>query len=189
MSRVSAQIFSVLVLTSMMSLACQQSEPAPAEPVSTRVENADLGIAVAALPAPFVVSGADDAGWRFDAPGENGDGTLVMSTGPVETGSINLVDVVKERRAWFESTEGATYYGNRELGGPFGTIYTARGAYGGPDAEVEETWAYAIHPGDYRLLSVQYTYPPGEAQTRVVQLMEFLGEIEALGGEETAEAP
>lgn len=161
--------------------ACQKQPAAMVELPGDRMENPEIGLALAAVPKPFEAVAADGPSWTFDAPGEGGSGRLVLTVGPVESGSINLVDAVKARKEWFESTEGATYYGKRELGGPFGTILTARGAYPVPDGEVEETWAYAIHPGAYRLISVQYTYPTGESGTRVEQLMEFLGELEALG--------
>lgn len=164
----------------MLFTACQNQPAATVELPGDRLENPELGLAIAALPAPFEAVAAQGSTWTFEAPGPAGPGTLVLSAGPVESGSINLIDVVKERRAWFEGREDASYFGNRELGGPFGTIFTARGSYGGPDNPVEETWAYAIHPGEYRLLSVQYTYPTGESGTRVEQLMEFLGEIEAI---------
>lgn len=160
--------------------ACQRQPAATTELPGARIEHAELGLAIATLPAPFDAVAGDGSTWTFTAPGDNGAGTLVLSAGPVETGSINLIEAVKERRAWFESADGGQYFGNRELGGPFGTIYTARGGYQGPDGPVEETWAYAIHPGDYRLLSIRYTYPTGESGTRVEQLMEFLGEIEPL---------
>lgn len=161
--------------------ACRQEPAATVEQPAVRVENPEIGLAIASLPVPFQAVSGDGASWTFDAPGEAGAGRLVLSAGPEVRGSINLVEEVKQRRAWFEGATGGSYLGNRELGGPFGTIYTARGVYTGPDGPVEETWAYAIHPGDYRLLTVQYTYPTAESETRVGQLMEFLGEIEALG--------
>ncbi len=160
--------------------ACGQEPATTVEKPAERLENPEIGLAIAALPAPFEAVGAAGSTWTFEAPGETGRGTLVLSVGPEGSGSINLIDAVKERRAWFEGAEGGSYLGNRELGGPFGTIFTARGSYAGPDGPVEETWAYAIHPGEYRLLSVRYTYPTGESETRVGQLMEFLGEIEPI---------
>ncbi len=179
--------FVLVALLSSLSIACQQQPEATVETASGRLENPELGLALASVPHPFEAVSADASAWSFTAPGTAGSGILILSVGPQETGSINLIDVVKERQAWFESAAGGTYFGNRELGGPFGTIYTARGSYESAEGPVEETWAYAIHPGDYRLLSVQYTYPLGESGTRVEQLMGFLGEIESLtAAEETA---
>ena len=160
--------------------ACQQQPARTVDAPGARAENPDLGLAIAEVPQPFREVSADADGWKFEAAGDGGAGILVVSAGPEESGSINLVEVVKERRAWFEGAEDRQYFGNRELGGPFGTIYTARGSHQTPEGPVEETWAYAIHPGAYRLLTVRYTYPTGESGTRVEQLMAFLGEIEAL---------
>lgn len=162
-----------------IATGCQQAQPT-LEAVGERLENAELGLAVAELPQSFEEVSAEGGNWTFTAPGAGGAGTLVVSASPEVEGSINLVEAVKERQTWFESAEGGSYHGNRELGGPFGTIYTARGSYGPPEAPVEETWAYAIHPGAYRLLAVQFAYPTGESGTRVEQLLEFLGELEAL---------
>ena len=77
---------------------------------------------------------------------------------------------------------GATYHGNRELGAPIGTAFTARGTYPTNGGTVEETWVYAIHPTANRLLTIQFTYPTGETGIRIEQLLELLGEIEAAGG-------
>jgi hypothetical protein len=184
-----SRAFTAFVLFSLLAAACQKQPEAVVETPAVRVENPELGLAIAALPQPFEETAANDGTWTFDAPGDAGAGTLKLTVGAPQTGSINLVELVKERRSWFESAAGGTYFGNRELGGPFGTIYTARGSYETPEGPVEETWAYAIHPGDYRLLSIQYTYPVGESGTRVEQLMGFLGEIEALGSDDGADAP
>jgi len=168
-----------LVLLLTIALAgCGGAEPPPAD---VRVENPTLGVAIAALPDGFEVEGAEGETIELVAPGANGEGRAVISAGPVESSGINLVEQTRERRAWFESTPGATYHGNRELGTPIGTAYTARGTYPTPDGDLEETWVYAIHPAENRLLTVQFTYPTGETEARIGQLMALLGEIEAAG--------
>lgn len=176
-------------LVALLGLAACRQAPPPAETPGDRLESPELGLAIAALPAPFEEAGSGPSTWTFSVPGEGGDGELLLTVGPRLDGGINLVEEVKERRAWFEETEGAEYFGNRELAGPIGTIFTARGTYPGPDGDVvEETTAFAIHPDENRLLKVAYTYPTGESGTRVEQLMIFLGEIEGLGGGD-ADAP
>ena len=169
-----------LIAALICSGGCQKRPAAPVDLAGERLENPELGLAIAAVPPPFEAVATEGSTWTFEAPGPAGPGTLVLSVGPEEDGAINLVDSVKERKAWFEAAERGSYFGNRELGGPFGAIYTARGSYGVPGKEVEETWAYAIHPGRYRLLSVRFTYPTDESETRVEQLVEFLGEIESV---------
>lgn len=145
-----------------------------------RVENADLGIAIADLPDAFSVIGASGPTLELEATGEAGSGRAVLAAGPEETFGINLVEAVKERKAIFEEAPGGQYFGNRELGTPNGTAFTARGAYDGESGPVEETWVYTIHPTANRLLTITYTYPTGEAEVRVNQLLLLLGEIEGL---------
>lgn len=162
----------------ILSIACSRSVP----PAPVRIENAVLGVAIAALPEGFELVSAEDETIELTVPGPAGPGRAVIAAGPLETSGINLVDATKERREWFESTAGATYFGNRELGTPIGTAFTARGTYPTADGEVEETWVYAIHPAANRLLTITFTYPTGESEERVGQLLALLGEIEAAGG-------
>ena len=176
-------ITAVVVAACLMQAGCQPSPP-PQPAVGERLENPSLGLAIASLPEPFEAAGSDGGGWVFTAPGPAGDGRLVVTLGPVQTRGVNLVEAVKKRRTWFEETEGAQYFGNRELAGPIGTIFTARGTYPAGDGVVEETTAYAVHPDENRLLTVTYTYPTGESGTRVEQLLAFLGEIEGLGSDD-----
>ncbi len=113
------------------------------------------------------------------AAGEAG-GEVAITVGPLQLGGVNLVEVVKERRRAFEAA--GLYFGNRELMTPFGTAFTARGEIPGPDGPTEETWIFSLHPdGSDRLLTVVYRYPGGgDSQARVGELLELLGEIEAL---------
>jgi hypothetical protein len=164
----------------LFSFACQQEPQAVVELPGDRLENPEMGLAIAAVPKPFEVVSGDANEWSFTAPGPKAPGELTVIAGPEESGGINLVDAIKYRKSWFEEAEGGKYHGNRELGGPYGAIFTARGTYSVDGQQVEETWAYAIHPGRNSLLSVRYTYPTGESGTRVDQLIEFLGEIEPL---------
>lgn len=173
-------IFAALAALLFVSTACQKEPEAVVELPGDRLENAAMGLAIAAVPRPFEVVSGDGAEWTFTAPGPAAPGTLTLIAGPEETGGINLIDAVKYRKSWFEEAEGGKYHGNRELGGPYGAIFTARGTYSVDGEPVEETWAYAVHPGRNSLLSIRYTYPTGESGTRVEQLVEFLGEIEPL---------
>ena len=170
----------VLLAPSVVALllaGCGGQAPTTAAP--ERVESPELGLAVAALPAAFTV--AENAGetLRFTAPGVAG-GAVEITVGPLELGGINLVEVVKERRAELEA-EGR-YFGNRELMTPSGPAYTTRGQISGPDGPVEVTSVYSLHPdGSDRLMTVTYRYPgDGDSQARVGELLELLGEIEAL---------
>lgn len=170
-----------LTALSIVALAlahCAKPPPPPPEP--ERVENPDLGIAIAALPEAFTVVEASGSTIELEAGGETGSGSAVIAAGPIDNFGINLVEAVKERKAWFESAPGGQYFGNRELGTPNGTAFTARGAYDSESGPVEETWVYTIHPTENRTLTIQYTYPTGESQARVQHVLELLGEIEGM---------
>jgi hypothetical protein len=164
-----------LLVSIGFSASCGQGEP----PEPTRIENPVLGIAIAALPDDFEVVSAVGETIELTAAGAKGPGRAVIAAGPLVMTGINLVDATKERKAWFESTPGATYFGNRELGTPIGTAFTARGVYPTESGEVEETWVYAIHPAANRILTIRFTYPTEESEDRVGQLLALLGEIEA----------
>jgi len=176
----------LLALAVPMMHCAQAEEAAVAEPV--RVENQELGVAIAALPEPFSVITATGPTIELEAPGEAGSGTVIIAAGPEEVFGINLIEAVKERKALFESAPDGQYFGNRELGTPHGTAFTARGAYSGEAGPVEETWVYSIHPSANRLLTMTYTYPTGESEVRINQLLLLLGEIEGLTAEEPAQA-
>lgn len=174
----------LLIALAATALHCAKApDPVPAVIEPERVVNQDLGIAIAALPEAFSVITDSGPTLELEAVTELGTGRVVIAAGPEQQFGINLVNSVKERKALFEAAPDGQYFGNRELGTPIGTAFTARGAYAGPDGPVEETWVYSIHPAANRLLTVTYTYPPGESEARVNQLLLLLGEIEA------AEAP
>ena len=166
-----------LVLAALALAGCS-SEP-PATPAAERVENPELGLTIAALPEAFQVSENLGESLELSAP-EVEESSVEITIGPLELGGINLVEVVKERRADFEA-EGL-YFGNRELMTPWGPAYTTRGQLAGPDGPVEVTSVYSLHPdGSDRLMTVTYRYPGGgDSQARVGELLELLGEIEAL---------
>ncbi len=176
-ARAAAALLAVLM---PMTAACAPAPEAPPQSSAPeRVENDALGIAVAAVPAVFEVVAGDDATIQLGTPSLPTLGRITVSAGPIDPYGINLVEAVKARRAEFEAAPGGEYFGNRELGTPIGTAYTARGAYDGSEGRIEETWAFAVHPSANRLLTVIYAYPPGEGQERVGHLLELLGEIEA----------
>ncbi len=165
-----------------LGLGLAHCTKAPQEVVAPeRVENRDLGIAIAALPSAFSVANASGPEIVLEAAGAAGSGRAVITAGPEEQFGINLIEAIKERKALFESAPGGEYFGNRELGTPTGTAFTARGAYDGEYGPVEETWVYSIHPMANRVLTITYTYPTGESQERVGQLLELLGEIQGIG--------
>lgn len=175
----------LLLLSGFVWNSCSQSEPVP--PPAARVENSDLGIAIAALPSSFVVDTNEGSALELLAPGEAGDGTLFFETTGEMSGGINLVAEAEGMRDWFEQQPEGQYFGNLELGTPIGPAFTSRGSYTLAGAAIEEIRVFAIHPGSNRLLRLTYRYPPGEGKLRLQQLAEVLGEIEAIrGGDQEA---
>ena len=185
-----ARLLAAIALIAVLA-ACQKSAPEPAhEPV--RIENAALGLAIAALPEPFVVvinqgESFDLSAAVEDAGGELSEGRASIQVGPTEH-AVNLVEAAKAAKAEIEALPGGQFFGNRELIVPSGTAYTARGSYQRDGATVEEVRVLGLHPGDNRrMLTVIYNYPPGETETRVPQILSLFGEIEAMQGESPAE--
>ena len=171
----------VLAVVALPLLACGEPAP-PAPPEPARVENPDLGLAIAALHEPFEAVTTTGDTIELTAPGPNGPGTVTISVGPPSNSGINLVEAAKARKAAFDIAPGGQSFGTRSLGGSLGNIFTARGAYQKDDGtQVEETWAFALHPFEQnRMLTITYAYPPGESQERVNQFLYLLGELEGL---------
>lgn len=176
----------LLALAATVLHCAKAPEAEVAEP--ERVVNHELAIAIAALPEAFTTITSSGPTIELEAAGETGTGKVVIAAGPVDQFGINLVNEVKARKALFEAALDGQYFGNRELGTPTGTAFTARGAYTGENGPVEETWVYSIHPSANRLLTITYTYPPGESEARVNQLLLLLGEIEAADTPEPSQA-
>ncbi len=174
----SAALLSLLIL---LSAACRR--PQDTGSTAARVANPNLGLAIAMLPEPFEVVSADGDTIELHAPGSGGDGRVVISVGEPDVHGVNLIDEVKARKTAFEGLPGGVYLGNRELGTPTGTAFTARGTYDGETGPAEETWVYSLHPLERdRLLTLVYTYPAGESERRINELLLLLGEIEGAAG-------
>lgn len=144
---------------------------------STRLENAALGLAVAELPSEFTVSQNDATGLALAAAGD-GEAVVRFDVGPIEQGSVNIVEAAKQMQAVFESRPNGEFFGNQELIAPIGSFFTARGAYEQEGRSFGELQAFTLHPLANRLLRVSFRYPADEAQQRAPQFAALLGEIE-----------
>ncbi|MCZ6726651.1 MAG: hypothetical protein O7A98_04775 [Acidobacteria bacterium] len=177
----------LIALTLLVVAACQAPTKQASVGLTTRVESPALELAIADLPAPFVL--AENAGTtlRFETTHATG-GALVITVAEPEYG-LNLQAFVKNRGDAFRARPGGEYNGSRELGTPYGPAYYSRGSYDTDRGREEQTWIFALHPaGDSRLLTLTYTYPSGEGQTRVNELLSVLGEIESMAGTPPATA-
>lgn len=172
-------VFALLAFSiGLLGPACQTPEPVTAGP--QRIENPDLGIAIAALPEAFEVEVDQGSDLRLTAPGPNGAGSVEIGVGPEGASAINLPAEAKAMQQHFESLENGQYFGNLELVAPIGSAFTARGAYDGEDGRVGEIRVFALHPVQSRLLTLSFVYPEGEGKERMQQLATLLGEIEGL---------
>lgn len=174
-----------LIALSVAVIGCGTPEPTPAGP--ERVENPDLGIAIAALPEPFEVAANQGAELRLTAPGANGAGSLEIRVAPEESAAINLPAEAKATQQLFESMPNGEYFGNLEMVAPIGSAFTARGAYDRDMGRVGEIRVFALHPTQSRLLTLSFVYPEGEGKERMQQLAALLGEIEGLESPESSD--
>jgi hypothetical protein len=165
-------------------VACQSSSPPPApeEPAAVRVESAELGIAIAALPDVFRVTSNEGGSLELSPREDLPEGRLWFDNGPLVEGGINLVDLVNGQRAEFEALPGGSFSGNNELLLPDGRpAYYSRGRFDEAGSQVEEFRIFAIHPTENRLLTVFYRYPAGtDSADRLNDLLLVIGEIEGV---------
>jgi len=143
----------------------------------SRVQNAELGLAIAELPEEFEVDKNDETGLILIASGNGNPGLIEIDLGPVEEGSVNIVEAATATKAVFESLPGGQFFGNQELLTPIGSFFTARGAFDEDSGRVEQLLAFTLHPNSNRLVRISYRYPAGEAGDRAPQFAALLGEI------------
>ncbi len=159
--------------------ACQKAaEPAP----TVRVENPQLGMAIAALPADFTLVSSDGATIELAPSAAELTGTVRVIAGEAETGGINLVAALKQHEAEILERPDGEYKGQAEYVSPLGTTYASRGRFSDQGGTVEERVILMVHPWGDRTLKVIYLYPAGDdTQERLDALMNgVVGELEAL---------
>lgn len=173
---------SILVLACSACLPTQDDElSTAAEPV--RVENAELGIAIAKLDPFFQVS-SNEGSTIVLAPANTAvAGLLIVSADePITAGGVNLVKAIEVHKADLEQ-RGGEFKGQRELQGPLGTAFYSRGHYVAEDGTpTEETVVFTVHPLGDRVLRLTYVYPQGEDSAQRVQnqLFSVFGELESV---------
>ena len=176
-----------LVAVGLFGAACAERTEEASTASAQRVESPALGIALADLPPPFEV--VDNGEVLRLRAGHPTGGTVEVTAAEPEIG-LNLQAEVVRRGDAFRAMPEGEYNGSRELVTPFGPAYYSRGSYAGSGGGREEqTWIFALHPsGESRLLTLAYTYPAGEGQSRVNELLGLLGEIEPLAAPAPADA-
>lgn len=161
---------------------CAQEEEAAAPPRGERVENAELGMAVAEVPSFFKLVSNQGTVIELAPASEEVEGVLKIQESAAETGGINLVAAIERQKADFEGRENGEFKGQRELGTQLGTAFYARGLYTEAGRNMEEVIIFMVHPKGDRELQMVYTYPAAEdSKERLTdQLFSVLGELEAL---------
>ena len=176
----------------VLAAACQPAPEPEAPPPAVRVDNAELGVAIAALPEIFRV--ARNAGSEIELELKEGEGRLLIAAGEPEQG-VNLVAAVEEHQQSILERPGGDYKGGRELVVPSipGAAYYSRGRYQSGEATAEETVVLLVHPRGDRQLRATYTYPAGDdtASRLENELFAVVGELEGLPApeDETSESP
>jgi hypothetical protein len=165
-----------VVVLALTALTCSQPQPAP--PPDTGIENIDLGIKLASVPEGLAEAINQGSDLELRPTDESVGGVLWFAVGPEQRG-VNLVAAVHDHQAHIESLPEGTYKGAQELQGDFGVAFYSRGRFSDSDATVEETVLFRIHPSGNRLLEIHYRYPAGDdSAARVEQLIGVLAELE-----------
>ena len=166
-----------------------KKEPPP--PPTVRVENPQLGVAIAALsPADFVLAANDGASIELLPAGEGASGTISVVAGEPEVGGINLVAAVQHHKSEVLEGPDGDYKGQTEYMSPLGTTFASRGRFSSDLGLIEERVVYMVHPWGDRTLQVIYRYPAADdTQARLDALMlGVVGELEALPAPEASPA-
>lgn len=179
--------FRLLVAMTLSALAlltaltgCKPRVEAPAA-APTRVVNADLGVAIAALPAEATVIANQGERLEIDLGPADSATRCQVEVGPQQRG-VNLVEEVRGQKAIFEALQGGEYAGNTELMTPLGPAYAARGRFDGGEGRVEELRVLTLHPSGDRLLVLRCAYPRTDdegSKARFGPIIALLAEVEA----------
>jgi hypothetical protein len=169
-----------LLLTASLAMAC--SEEPPAAP-GGRVENGELGLALAELPAGCSVQRNEGRELVLACGSRRGTTGEVLFQVGAEPGGVDLPALARGQKEAFEAMPEGKFFGNRELVTPSGPAYTARGRYLEDGKALEEIRILALHPATQKLLVVRSRYPEGdETAKRMEQILAIVGEVEAAGG-------
>ena len=191
LSRNTWRLAGFVLLGSLLFLPGCQQQTGEEAPPGERVENPNVGIAIAALPSFFAVESNEGEQIALVPADGTTPGRLLVQAGPAESGGINLVAAVQAHADSIRDDFGGQYKGQNELGSHLGTAFYSRGQYDDDGGQTtEETVIFLVHPWGDRTLQLIYRYPPGEdSKARLEdQLFEVLGELEPLDQSPAPEA-
>lgn len=181
----------VLVIFSIVGCAPPAEEAPPEPPKGERVENAELGIAIAELPAFFQVASNEGDLIELRPADAQIEGVLQVRQTEAQTAGVNLVAAIERHKADLQGRADGEYKGQRELGSQLGTAFYSRGLFSEGGRVMEETVVFLVHPKGDRELHLAYVYPAGEdSKERLMdQLFGILGELEVVEAAAEASAP
>lgn len=176
-----------VAVATLLAVGCGRGETgeatsAPHAELSRRVENPELQLALADVPAGLEVAANEGAEIHLRPVAQGLDGLLVVAEDEPRT-NPNMVAAIEEHQATIESRPDGVYGGQRELTYSFGSAFYSRGQFTENGRPMEETILVTLHPakGD-RLLRMTYTYPVAAdtAERLGEHLFVLLGELEVL---------
>lgn len=183
-----ARIPTLIPILILSMSGCQAAEETPEPAPAESVESVSAGVRITALPDVFDVAGNDSDALRLTASSLPGPNSVTITLSDEYPSGLNILDAVKQEMSNFEALPEGRSFGQTQLVAPIGLTYMARGRYERDGAQVEELKAMLAHPWGNRLLAVAYAYPAGtDTSERGAQLMELLGEMEAIEEVEDAE--
>lgn len=167
----------------LVAAACGPGQDADSQEAEVwRIENPDLGLAIAEMVPGFEIVTNDAFGLEFANTAAETPGKLWFEIGPTENSGINLVEIVNAQRAVFEALPDGNFKGNRELmmtdGRP---AFYSRGQFSEDGVVLEEIRISALHPIRNATLQIFYRYPEtGEenSKERLNDLLLLIGEVE-----------
>ena len=167
----------ILSLVAAISMGCGGHAD---EPPAHGVSNDVLELRLASIPSDFVVTVNEGDQLELAPASQSVQGRVWFTVGPEESG-VNLIAAVKRHQRQIEELPRADYKGGQELATPLGTAFYSRGRFLAGTTETEETAVFIQHPMQSRLLTISYRYPADvDSSVRVQQLLDILGEIEAI---------
>ena len=109
-------------------------------------------------------------------------GRIWLELGEPSDFGIEIDDVAKSHKPFFEEMPEGGHFGGRMVMGPLGTARYTRGRFLGDDGVTQQQFRlFMLHPIENRLVTFVYQHPAGDdgdSRGRTTQLLVLLGETE-----------
>lgn len=179
----------IAVSSLAIGVACRRETPpepvAPMEAEPTELvptpairsfDNLELRLSADDLPVPFAVEVSEGSTLvlRTDL-----DGVAVVVDAHGDLGPDQLKALAMRQSARIERMNRGRVRGTDEGSGPLGPLVWVDAEYVEDDAPLAITVLVTQHPGGDGLISLWYTHPPGEGDSRRGQLLDLLPHLKA----------